>query len=441
LAKEALLIGLVIQKTVWGTQLYEKAVSLGVVFFDYNFALDLIVQNNKCLGAEFWDIESGHRNIILANDTVLATGGYGQIYSTTTCANICTGDGMGLAARAGIGLQDMEFVQFHPTAINKVGVLITEAARSAGAKLLNGHGERFMSKYAPNMMELATRDVVARAISTEVCIGNGAGEDKDHVWLDLRDLSLDQIKKTLPTVYENSLHFAGVDPSIAMIPIGPAAHYNMGGIPTNNKCQVVKHRESEVVVDGLYAIGETACVSVHGAGRLGCNSLLDLLVFAKMVGNQLNLDGNRSDHKKIFAQLQPKAWNLEFGDGGNHDNVDKLTHDLRQLMNKNVGVFRSALTLQTAKKGLEQIEDQLKNIRLRDKGLKWNLELQHYLELKNMIICAKATVIGALHRKESRGAHWRDDYTQKNNEYLAHFVWFLGDDSDTLWKRCVREGN
>ena len=436
-------------------KLYETALSLGVEFFNYNFALDLNTQDNKCFGASFFFLENGSTNIIFADNTIIATGGWSQIYSTTTCANICTGDGIGLAARAGVGLQDMEFVQFHPTAINKVGVLITEASRSAGGKLRNAKGERFMSKYAPKLMELATRDVVARAISTEINIGNGAGEDKDHVWLDLTHLTRDQIKETLPTVYENALSFANVDPSAEFIPISPAAHYNMGGIPTNSNCQVVKHKDRDVVFEGLYAIGETASISVHGAGRLGCNSLLDLLVFAKKVGERLGVREeakllNRHPEEaqatvriqKYFKTLldpdvalrAPRDEDLR----AQENSVTDLTSKLKQLMNKNVGVFRSKGSLLNARKELHKLEKDFKSIRIKDKSLCWNLELQHYLELQNMIICAKATINGAIWRQESRGAHWRDDFPEKNEEFQAHFVWFLDEDDDILYRREVR---
>ena len=416
-------------------KLYEKAISLGVSFYNYNFALNLIHENDTCLGAYFWDVENGSTNIIIAGNTVIATGGYSQIYSTSTSASICTGDGNGLAARAGIGLQDMEFVQFHPTAINKVGVLITEASRSAGGKLLNAKGERFMSKYAPKFMELATRDIVARAISTEINIGNGAGEDKDHVWLDLTHLSHDQITEMLPTVYENSMSFAGIDPSISLIPIAPAAHYNMGGIPTNNNCQVVKYRGQDAVFNGLYAIGESASISVHGAGRLGCNSLLDLLVFAKKVGSRLTATKKISDTNINTENIEKFTQDIF---GNSNITVTELTYALKHTMNKNVGVFRSKNTLIIAQNAINEINDQFKQLRLRDHSPCWNIELQHYLELENMLICAKATINAALWRCESRGAHWRDDYPDKKDEFLAHSIWFWGDSDENIYVRKVR---
>jgi succinate dehydrogenase / fumarate reductase flavoprotein subunit len=427
-------------------KLYEKALSLGVTFYNYNFALDLIHENNKCFGAYFWDVENGITNVILANNTILATGGYTQIYSTTTSANICTGDGNGLAARAGIPLQDMEFVQFHPTALNKVGVLITEASRSAGGKLINGKNERFMNKYEPKLMELATRDVVARAISTEINVGNGAGVDKDHVWLDLTHLTSEQIKEALPTVYENASSFANIDPGKDFIPISPAAHYNMGGIPTNNDCQVVKHKEKDVIFEGLYAIGETASISVHGAGRLGCNSLLDLFVFAKKVGEKIGKDmallGSVSDPRQYHEERVlccKQITTIQMVARNDGSSVNTLTATLKQLMNKNVGVFRSEKSLLNAKEAIEDLEVQFKQLKITDHSLSWNLELQHYLELENMITCAKATIQSALWRCESRGAHFRDDYPKKNEDFAVHSIWYL--DEEKIYKREVRGGS
>ncbi|WP_375326604.1 FAD-dependent oxidoreductase [Candidatus Tisiphia endosymbiont of Nemotelus uliginosus] len=264
-------------------QLYNTAVNLdNITFFNYNFALELIMHQDKCYGVVSWDIENGLLNIIYGTNTIIATGGYSQIYVTTTSSAICSGDGNGLAVKAGINLQDMEFVQFHPTAINQLGVLITEAARSAGGTLRNRHNQRFMAKYAPKFMELASRNVVARAIATEIAVGEGCGANKDHVLLDLTHLTAEYIKNNLPTVFENCQLFLKRDPSKFPIPIAPAAHYTMGGIPTNKFCQVVKFDQEEKRVEGLYAIGEAASTSVHGAGRLGCNSLLDLIVFARV---------------------------------------------------------------------------------------------------------------------------------------------------------------
>ncbi len=428
-------------------KLYEKALSLGIIFYNYHFALDLIHQDNKCFGAYFWDIDNGKTKTIFAANTIIATGGCTQIYATSTSANICTGDGNGIAARAGIPLQDMEFVQFHPTAINKIGVLITEAARSAGGKLINAKGERFMSKYSGDLMELATRDVVARAIANEINIGNGAGKNKDHVWLDLTHLTSDEIKNSLPTVYENAMSFANIDPSISFIPISPAAHYNMGGIPTNQNCQVITYdvnsdKEScslfsEVIFNGLYAIGEAASISVHGAGRLGCNSLLDLLVFAKKVGSEIQ-NNNPVIPELIDQKFDIFNQTISCDSLKNEKTLNLLLVKLKQIMQKNAGVFRSQDALLNGQKELNKIENQFKKIRMHDRSTSWNLELQHYLEFKNMLISAKAIIASALWRKESRGSHWRNDYPMKNDDFRVHAICLIKDDEVIMSNRKVR---
>lgn len=304
--------------------LYSKALELEIDFYNYHFALDVLIDEGKTVssikGISCLDIETGHFKNILSRNVILATGGYSQIYDTATSAALCTGDGVGIVARAGLSMQDMEFIQFHPTALSKIGVLITEASRSAGGRLYNGSGQRFMEKYAPKFKELSPRDVVSKAIFTEILEGRGAGDDKDHVLLDLTFMSQDEIKKQLPTVYENCSNFLNIDPSRDLIPVKPAAHYTMGGVATDAKCRVISalrigngeptrssdskgdsdptgsgdskgssdptgsnvNNDAREYIQGLYAIGEAACISVHGAGRLGCNSLLDLVVFAKI---------------------------------------------------------------------------------------------------------------------------------------------------------------
>ncbi|MCP5369916.1 MAG: FAD-binding protein [Rickettsiaceae bacterium] len=410
--------------------LYQKACDLKIKFYDFVFALDLLIEknNNTCHGVFCWNIDSGKMFSLLGRNIIIATGGHSQIYNTTTSASVCTGDGNGLASRAGIGLQDMEFVQFHPTAISEIGVLITEAARSAGGILLNNNFEAFMDKYDAHFKELATRDVVARAISTEILLGNGAGKNKNHVWLDLRHLTNTYIKQNLPTVYENCTNFLHIDPSKELIPIAPAAHYTMGGIPTNNNCQVVKISNNvENIIKGLYAIGEAACISVHGAGRLGCNSLLDLISFAYKSTLHITSSKITPITEEMFLNIEnitnnlQKEWMSVFLKPAG--NLTNLREKMKGMMSRYVGIFRSHEQLQIAWLKINKIENQYHKIGIKDKSLKWNSEFQHYSELANMIISSKATIRAALWRCESRGAHWRIDYPHLNNNFLKHSIY------------------
>lgn len=398
-------------------KLFAKAVDQKVSFFNYNFALDLLRHGDRCYGAICLDMESGVVNIIKAGNVIIACGGYSQIYTTATSSAVCTGDGNGLVARAAISLQDMEFVQFHPTALHKVGVLVTEASRSVGGKLFNAQGERFMQQYAPKFLELAARDIVARAISTEINEGRGCGDNKDHVFLDLTHLSREYIQENLPMVFENCFKFLGIDPSIDMIPIAPASHYTMGGIPTNSKCQVVKYEGEEKVITGLYAIGEAACISVHGAGRLGCNSLLDLLVFAKKAIDSIERVDN--SELEITDNISNKIKEYLKGDSAD---ISSMTEELKNVMSQYVGVFRSEKGLKIAFKKIQNLQVKYKKSSPVDKSLQWNVGLQHYLELGNMLISALVTVRSALWREESRGAHWRYDFQEKNNKFLGHSI-------------------
>lgn len=416
-------------------KLYAEAVRIGIDFYNYQFALDLLCKDDICFGVACLDIEKGIINLFAAKNTVIATGGGSQIFATTTSSAICTGDGNGLASRAGVNLQDMEFVQFHPTALNKIGILITEAARSAGGILLNGLGERFMNIYEPRFKELATRDVVARAIATEIVKGNGVGELKDHILLDLTHLSSEEIKKNLPTVFENCREFVNIDPSVDLIPIAPAAHYSMGGIPTDNNCRVVKfENQKDQIFKRLYAIGEAASVSVHGAGRLGCNSLLDLIVFANKVVDHLETESCERDMDHFKPSLINKFTAIfhkkNYG-------VGSLTQDLKNIMTKYVGVFRSAESLATAAKEIKIIERKFNETGIKDKSLQWNLDLQHYFELENMLISAKATVYSALWREESRGAHWRNDFQDRSDKYIGHTI--FNSRTGYLYLRPVRK--
>ena len=400
-------------------KLYEEALNNKVQFYNYNFALDLLIEEDKCYGVVCFDMEMGILRIIRSGNVIIASGGCSQIFATATSSLVCTGDGNGLVARSGIPLQDMEFVQFHPTALSKIGVLITEASRSAGGKLLNNQGVRFMKKYAPRFMELAPRDVVARAIATEIENGTGCGSDGSYVHLDLTHMSIEEIKENLPTVYENCQSFISLDPSKELIPISPAAHYTMGGIPTNNMCQVVCFKDKvEKKIHGLYSIGEASCISVHGAGRLGCNSLLDLLVFAKKSVESMT----RIDNKKFKPDKNKVLERMHNVFKGEVANIDDMTHSLKSTMSKYVGVFRTETGLKEALKQIALINKKFYTTTIDDKSLVWNVELQHYLELENMLLSSIASIKSALWRKESRGAHWRNDYKNEDNKFLGHSV-------------------
>ena len=417
-------------------KLYEEAISRKITFHNYNFVLDLLYEDNQCHGAVCWDIENGFINIINAKNTIIATGGCSQIYETATSSAVCTGDGNGLVARAGIPLQDMEFVQFHPTALHKIGVLITEATRSAGGVLINSLGERFMLKYAPKFKELAARDVVARAIATEISQGRGCGENGDYILLDLRHLLEAEIIETLPTVFENCTEFAKINASVDLIPIAPAAHYNMGGIPTDSNCQVIKYDEQgEHKIDSLYAIGEAACISVHGAGRLGCNSLLDLVVFAKKAVDSLQ----NKDTKEVYSSMGQKNILHKFKKIFTKKacDIELMTQQLKKVMSKYAGVFRTREGLIQARKDIVDIEEEYHKAGIKDKSLHWNMFLQHYLELGNMILSARATIESALWREESRGAHWRNDFIQINPKYWGHTICSL-EKNPSLFLRPIR---
>lgn len=442
--------------------LYKKTINSKIKILNNNFAIDLLISKNKCYGFISIDIESGAINIILANNVIIATGGYSQIYNTTTSASICTGDGNALAFRAGLALQDMEFIQFHPTAIREIGLLITEAARSAQARLLNCNKERFMEKYAPNLLELASRDVVARAIATEIAEGRGAGANKDHIWLDLTHLSCDYIKQNLPLVFENCQIFLNIDPSKHLIPVAPAAHYTMGGIMVNQDCQVLNYnfvKENEEIlykdnndeliylnenqfqiVEGLYAVGETACLSIHGANRLGCNSLLELIVFAKVIAKSISDNKFLSNQKisrdyinnqfvknSIEKILQERFNNLLINNQNNIFNLKEIKNKLKILMQKKMHLFRDEKNLIEAIKEIEFLKNNLKQFSFSTENqtsLVYNSCFVEYLELENMLICAEASTRLALWRKESRGAHWRIDYPGKEEKYQVHSVFF-----------------
>lgn len=411
--------------------LYQQNIRAKTHFFDEYFAIDLIRDDaGYTLGAVVMEIETGELMIIEAKATLLATGGAGQIYRTNTNAHINTGDGMAMALRAGIPLQDMEFFQFHPSGIAGKGMLITEGARGEGGYLLNKHGERFMERYAPNAKDLASRDVVSRAIWTEVNEGRGCGPEGDHVLLKLDHLGPDVINKRLPGIRATIQTFLHIDPVKEPIPIYPTAHYTMGGIPTNRFGQVVAPlgNTAEEVVPGLYAAGECACVSVHGANRLGGNSLLDIVVFGRAAGNHIieTMKENRY-HRPLSGDGIDKAlarltrWEQK----GEGESVMQLRAELKKTMEVYCGVFRTEEVLAEGVRKMLELEGRLKDVRLKDHSKVFNTARVEALELENLMDVAIATVVSAHARKESRGAHSRIDFPERDDErWLKHTLFF-----------------
>jgi len=410
--------------------LYQQNIRARTHFFDEYFAVDLVRDAEGCLlGALVMDIASGELMLIEAKTTLIATGGVGQIFRTNTNALINTGDGMAMALRVGIPLQDMEFFQFHPTGIAGKGMLISEAVRGEGGYLVNAEGERFMERYAPHALDLASRDVVSRAIATEVREGRGCGPRKDHVLLKLDHLGAETVHKRLPGICDMVRTFLGFDPAKSPIPVAPTAHYTMGGIPTNRFGQVVipeKHGPEEPV-PGLYAAGECACVSVHGANRLGGNSLLDIIVFGRAAANHI-IDYLRENryHRPfpedgLDAALSRLARWEQQGDG---ESVDALRGELQQVMEADCGVFRTETVLADGLRKVSALAGRMANVRLRDHSRLFNTARIEAMELENLMDCALATVAAALARQESRGAHTRIDYPQRDDvHWLRHSLY------------------
>lgn len=415
--------------------LYQQNIRARTHFFDEYFGVELIRDDEGAiLGALTLEIETGEPLLIEAKTTLLATGGGGQVFRTTSNAHINTGDGMAMALRAGVPLMDMEFFQFHPTGIAGRGMLITEGVRGEGGYLVNKDGERFMERYAPNAKDLASRDVVSRAIVTEVKEGRGCGPNADHVLLKVDHLGEDIIAKRLPGIRESSKIFAGVDPAVEPIPVFPTAHYMMGGIPTDRLGHVVIPASdgSEQVVPGLFAAGECACVSVHGANRLGGNSLLDILVFGRAAGQQIiDYLKNNPQHRPMPDESVEKAvarlsrWEQE----GEGISVRELRDEFRKVMEDHAGVFRTDDIMAEGVEKVKAIRNKLKDVRLGDQSKVFNTARIEALELENLIDIGMAIVLSALERKESRGAHSRPDYTERDDaNWMKHSVYFLEGD-------------
>ena len=409
--------------------LYQRNLRAHTQFFVEWMALDLVRDaEGDVLGVVAMEIETGEVMILQAHATLLATGGAGRIYASSTNAFINTGDGLGMVARAGLPLEDMEFFQFHPTGVYGAGVLITEGVRGEGGFLLNRNGERFMERYAPTAKDLASRDVVSRAMATEIKEGRGAGKEADHILLKLDHLGAEVIQKRLPGIRDIAIKFANVDPVKDPIPVVPTVHYMMGGIPTNYHGQVVvPDGRGEQVVRGLYAAGECACVSVHGANRLGCNSLLDLLVFGRSAGRGVIADLDSRAHKPLPADAAdlPLARIARLESQNGAESVSEVGAEMRRVMQAHCGVFRFPDSLAEGVQKILAVAERVKRTGISDRSKVFNTARVEALELDNLIEVALATMISAEARKESRGAHDRSDYPKRDDaNWMKHTLWY-----------------
>jgi len=426
--------------------LYQQALRNQAQFFIEYFAIDLIMdEHGACVGVLAWDLASGRLHRFRAHMVILATGGYGRTFFSCTSAHTCTGDGNAMAIRAGLPLQDMEFVQFHPTGIYGSGCLITEGVRGEGGFLTNSDGERFMERYAPNAKDLASRDVVSRAMTIEIREGRGVGEHKDHIHLHLEHLGAEVIHERLPGIAETARIFSGVDVSREPIPVLPTVHYNMGGIPANPYGEVVTLDEDghDTVTPGLMAVGEAACVSVHGANRLGSNSLLDLVVFGRAAAKRCGeLIEPGMAHKTLSQELADKGLDrfdrVRHASGGSSTAVVRAK--MQRVMQNHAAVFRTGEVLQEGWDQMREVFALWSDVGLSDRSLIWNSDLVETLELENLLANAMATMFGAVHRLESRGAHAREDYPDRDDQnWMKHtLAWMNADGSVSLAYRPVR---